>query len=81
MDVAVGNRDIISGVGQINQTIIVVLVMISIRGHVHVVDPYVGGKLDTDGIAVVSKDLGDGNVADDNICGTLDKTIYDTVSH
>lgn len=37
------------------------------------INPHIGGKLDTDGITVVREDFGNGNVANDDVGGTLDK--------
>lgn len=45
VDVAVGDSDVVSGVGDVDQTIVVVLVMVTVRGDVDVVDPDVGGIL------------------------------------
>lgn len=59
--------------GQIDQTIVVVLVVIHVRRDIDVINPHIGGKLDTDGITVVREDFGNGNVANDDVGGTLDK--------
>jgi hypothetical protein len=45
VDVAVGDGDEVSGVGEVNQSIVVVLVVVTVGREVDVVDPDVGGDL------------------------------------
>ena len=54
VDVGVGDSDKVGGVGEIDQAIVVVLVMVLVGGDVDVVDPDVGGLLFT-GISIFSK--------------------------
>lgn len=64
----------------IDQTVIVILVMISVRRDIDMVDPYVGGKLDTNGVPVCGKNLLDCQVPDNDILLALDKASSRTIS-
>ena len=44
------------------------------------VDPDVGGELDPQGIAVRGEGVGDGDVADYDVCGGLDQSGISSVS-
>lgn len=68
----VRNGGIIDGVGQIQQAIIVVLVVVEVRAKVYVVNPDVGAQVDADCVARARKHLLDGKVADDDVLGRLD---------
>lgn len=72
VDEGVGDGDVVSRVGKINGPIIVVLVVISVGGDVDVVKPDVGRLLDGQGIAVLRKDLGDVQIADNDVTDILD---------
>lgn len=52
---------------QINQTIVDILADIPIAVEVAVVDPDIGGHVETDGVAVVGVDFADFHVADDDV--------------
>lgn len=56
----------------INQSIVVVLVMIDIRRDINVVNPDIGSLVQGNSITVLSEHLGDGNVADDDVLDSLD---------
>lgn len=73
VDVAVGDGDEVSRVGEVDQSIVVVLVVVTVGGEVDVVDPNIGGFLDANGITILSKNLGDTNVADDDVGLFLDE--------
>lgn len=72
VDVAVGDGDVVGAPGDIQETVVVVLARVKVGAQVNVIDPDVGGRLDTDGIAVGLLDLGDGQVANDDVLDTLD---------
>lgn len=72
VEVGVGDRHIVRAMGDIEQTIIVVLVVVPVRGQVCVVDPDVVRGLDGDRVTIVGQDLGDLDVADDNVGLLLD---------
>lgn len=72
VDVAVGDGDPVGFPGDVQETVVVVLSRVEVGAQVNVVNPHVGGRLDTDGIAVRLLDLGDGQVADDDVLYTLD---------
>lgn len=57
----------------IKETVIVVFVMRLIRRDINVVKPDVAGLLDTDRITIGSEDLGDGNIADDDVLRALNE--------
>lgn len=74
VDVAVGDCDEVCGVGEINQAVVVVLVMVPVGRDINMVDPDVGGELDSNGITVCSKNLLDRQVPDDDVLLALHKT-------
>ena len=51
VEVGVRNGDKVSGVGEVEKSVVVVLVVVQVGREVDVVDPYVGGNLDGNGIA------------------------------
>lgn len=57
----------------IKKTIIVVLVVRLIRRDINVVEPDVAGLLDTNRITIGSENLGNCNVANNNVLGALDQ--------
>lgn len=61
------NSHPIGGVTQVNQTVVGVLADVPVAVEVAVVDPDVGGHVETDGVAVVGIDFADFHVADDNV--------------
>lgn len=72
VEVGVGHGNPVGGVGNVEETIVEVLAVVSVGGEVAVVDPDVGGGLDANGIAVVGDNLGDGKVTDDDVGDVLD---------
>lgn len=72
VEVGVGNRDPVRGVADINKTIQVVLASIEIPREIAVVNPHIGGLVDSNGIAVVSIDLADLQVTHDNVADLTD---------
>ena len=67
---AVGDGDIVGGVGYVEETVVVVFVVVEVRGEVYMVDPDVLGFLDGDGVA--ADDLFHGEVAEDDVLYGLD---------
>jgi hypothetical protein len=59
-------------VGDVEQAIVEVLVVIAVRREIDVVNPYFGSRLDTDGIASLGENLADLEVADDHVAGVDD---------
>lgn len=51
----------------IDQAVIVILVVVQVAGQVNVVDPDILGRLNGDGIAVISEDLADLQVAHNDV--------------
>lgn len=72
VDVAVGDGDPVGFPGDVQETVVVVLSRVEVGAQVNVINPHVGGRLDTDGISVGLLDLGDGQVTDDDVLHTLD---------
>lgn len=72
VEVGVGHGNPVGGVGNVKETIVVVLAAVPVGGEVAVVDPDVGGGLDTNGIAIVGDNLGNGKVTDDDVGDVLD---------
>lgn len=72
VDVAVGDGDIVASVGDIDETIVVVLVVVPVGRDIDMVDPHVGGGLDADSIAVVRENLLDRQVANNDVLLALD---------
>ena len=60
MEVNVRNGNPLRGVGDVEQTVEVVLACAEVTGEVDVVDPDIGRLVDADGVAVVGVDLADG---------------------
>ena len=69
VEVGVGNGDIVNSVSNIEKTIIVVLVVVLVGAQVEVVNPDITGRLD--GNRISANDLGDGQVANDDILDIL----------
>lgn len=67
MDVTVGDGDPVAAVCHVDETIVVVLVVILVTGHIDVVDPDVLRGLDGDGVTVVGQNLGDLEVPDNDV--------------
>jgi hypothetical protein len=67
---AVGDGDVVSGVCNVEETVVVVLVVVEVGGEVDVVNPDVLGFLDGNGIA--ADDLLHGEVAEDDVLDCLD---------
>ena len=59
VEISVADRNIIRGMGDVYQTVVVVLVVGKVRGDVAVIDPDVSRGLNSDRIAVFGKDFGD----------------------
>lgn len=90
VDEGVGDGYVVGGVGKINETIVVVLVVVTVRRDVAVVDPDVGGFFyfispsspaflggiltDSKGITIVSQNLLNTQVPDDHVRSFLDHT-------
>lgn len=72
VELAVADRNPVDGVGQIEEAVVEVLAAGHVARKVDVVDPDVGGLLDADGITAVGCDLGDLEVADDDVLLRLD---------
>lgn len=74
VEVDVGDGDVVGAVRDVEQAVVEVLVGREVAGQVAVVDPDVGGAVDGDGVATgVGLDLGDGQVADDDVLGVADE--------
>lgn len=74
VEVDVGDGDVVGAVRDVEQAVVEVLVGGQVAGKVAVVDPDVGGAVDGDGVtAGVGLDLGDGQVADDDVLGVTDE--------
>ena len=67
MEVRVGDGHVIRCMSDIAETVIVVLVVLAVGAKFAVVNPHIGRSLDTNGIIVVGKDLGDLQVLNDDI--------------
>lgn len=52
---------------QVDETIVGILSDVPVAVQIAVVDPHVGGHVETDGIAVVGVDFADFHVADDDV--------------
>jgi hypothetical protein len=57
----------VRAVRDVEKSVVVVLVVVPVRREVEVVDPHLGCLLDADGIAGVGEDLGDLEVANDDV--------------
>ncbi|CAG9989690.1 unnamed protein product [Clonostachys byssicola] len=67
VDLGVGDSDIVGRVGDVEETVVVVLAGAQVAAEVDVVDPDVGGGINADGVTVRGLDLGDLEVADDDV--------------
>jgi hypothetical protein len=72
VDIRIGDGDPVTAVSDINQTIIVVLIVGEIGGDIDVINPDVVRCLDSNGITVCCKNLGDGDVSENHILNTVD---------
>jgi hypothetical protein len=72
MEVGVGDGNPFAGVGDIAESVVVVLVVCEVGGQVTVVDPDILGVLDPNGVTVCRKDLADLEVAQDHVGLVLD---------
>jgi hypothetical protein len=78
VEVGASDGDSVRAVGDVEETIIVVLVVVTVAGEVDVVNPDLRSLLDADSITGLSKDLRDDDVTDDDVFG-LNNTKADTV--
>lgn len=67
VDEGVGEGDPVGGVGDVEETVVVVLADVQVAGEIDVVDPDVGGLVNANGITVVGVDLTDSQVTDDDV--------------
>lgn len=67
MEIGVGDGDPVSTVGNVKETIKIILSAAQVTREIAVVDPDVGGLIDTDSIAVAGIDLADLEVSDNNV--------------
>lgn len=58
--------------GDVQKTVVVVLVVVHVGEELNVVDPDVGGELKTDSITGAGENLGDLDVADDDVALLVD---------
>ena len=72
VELAVADSDPVNGVGQVEEAIVEVLAAVHVAGEIDVVDPDIGGLLNGDSITAVGNDLGDLEVADDDVLLRLD---------
>jgi hypothetical protein len=72
MEVGIRDGDPVSSVGQIDQTIIEVLVVASNSREITMVNPDISGLLDGNCVTVVSFNLGDLHVADNDVLLSVD---------
>ena len=72
VNVRVGDGDPLAAVVDVDQAVVVVLAVVHVARNVAVVDPDVGGGLDGDGVAVGGEDLGNGQVAHDDVALLVD---------
>lgn len=73
VEVGVGNSNPVGGVGDVNQTVVVVLVDAQVAADVQVVEPHVGGLLNGD--AVAAHHLAQNQVAHDDVLDALDREV------
>lgn len=71
MELAVADSDEVNGVSEIEEPIVEILAAVHVAGQIDVVDPYIGRFLDSDGISAGSSNLGDLQIANDNILLSL----------
>ena len=69
MEFVVRKRDEVGSVSDVQETIVVILIVVHVAGKITVVNPDVGGLwlLNADGIAVIGLDVLNGDIADDDI--------------
>lgn len=72
VEVGVGDGNPVSSVGDVEEAVKVVLASAQVSRKVAVVDPDIGGLVDSDGITVFGKDLGNLEVAEDDVALTAD---------
>lgn len=72
VEVGVGDGDPVSGVRDVEEAVKVVLASAQVSRQVAVVDPDIGGLIDSNGIAIVGKDLGNLEVAEDDVALSAD---------
>lgn len=72
VEVCVGNGNPLSTVADINKTVQVILSSAEITREIAVVNPHVGGLVDSNSIAVVGVDTSDLQVTHDNIANLAD---------
>jgi hypothetical protein len=68
--VDVGDGDPVSSVGDVEETVVEVLVGVEVANELHVVDPHVLRVVDAHGVTVVGVDLADLEVTDDDVVDT-----------
>jgi hypothetical protein len=67
VDVGVRDSNPVRCMGDVNEAIIIVLVMVQVAGEVAVVNPDILRSLDGDGVTIIGEDLGDLHVADNDV--------------
>ena len=72
VDVAVGDGDPLASMSDIYEAVVVILAVVQVTGYIDMVDPDVVGRLDVDGVPVGCKDLGDFQVAYNDVRNALD---------
>lgn len=72
VDLGVGDGDKSGGMGDVEKSVVEVLARAHVGGEIAVVDPDLGGFLDTDGIAVGGLDLAELHVSDNDIGDLVD---------
>jgi hypothetical protein len=71
VEVAVRDGDVVAGVGDVQQAVVVVLAHVKVTADVEVIEPDVGGLLDANAVAAL--DLAELQVADDDVFDALDE--------
>jgi hypothetical protein len=71
VEVAVRDGDVVASVGDVQQAVVVVLARTKVTADIEVIEPDVGGLLDTNAIAAL--DLAELQVADDDVLDALDE--------
>ena len=67
VEVRVGDGNPLAGVGDVDEAVVVVLVVVHVIGHIDVVNPDVLGVLDGENVAVLCHDLGHLHVPDNDV--------------
>lgn len=70
MEVAVGDGDPVRGVSDVNEAVVVILVLAQVAAEIKVIEPDIGGLLNSD--AITALDLAELQIADDDILNVLD---------